>query len=130
MNRREFLRNSLVAGAALEAASLIAHAAATPSRKNWVWVTLNAQRPPDDWKRMFATMRAGGVQAILPEIYDGRHAYFASQQLPVMTRAALDGEVQGMTGSTPYVRTGNLPALALAVALLAVAVARGRSRSS
>ena len=85
MNRREFLRNSLVAGAALEAASLIAHAAATPSRKNWVWVTLNAQRPPDDWKRMFATMRASGVQAILPEIYDGRHAYFASQHLPVMT---------------------------------------------
>ena len=34
---------------------------------------------------MFANMRASNVHAILPEIYDGRHAYFASQHLPVAT---------------------------------------------
>jgi uncharacterized lipoprotein YddW (UPF0748 family) len=53
--------------------------------KNWVWITLNPNRSVDDWKRSFAAMRASGVQAILPEIYDGRHAYFPSQRLPVET---------------------------------------------
>jgi uncharacterized lipoprotein YddW (UPF0748 family) len=32
-----------------------------------------------------ALARESGVRAILPEIYDGRHAYFASQRLPVKT---------------------------------------------
>jgi len=30
-----------------------------------------------------AVMRRSGIQAILPEIFDGRHAYFPSQRLPV-----------------------------------------------
>ena len=55
----------------------------TTARKNWVWITLNVDRPVEEWKRLFATMRASHVQAILPEIYDGRHAYFPSQHLPV-----------------------------------------------
>lgn len=56
-----------------------------PARKNWVWITLNPDRSVDEWKGLFATMRANGVQAILPEIYDGRHAYFPSRHLPVKT---------------------------------------------
>lgn len=57
----------------------------TTARKNWVWITLNVDRPFEEWKRLFATMRASQVHAILPEIYDGRHAYFPSQHLPVTT---------------------------------------------
>src|SRR5207245_9149225 len=57
----------------------------TSALKNWVWITLNVDRPVEEWKRLFATMRACRVQAILPEIYDGRHAYFPSQHLPVKT---------------------------------------------
>src|SRR5882724_11968758 len=50
-------------------------------RKNWVWIGLEPQKPPDSWKRDFARMRASGIDAIVPEIYNGRHAYFGSQRL-------------------------------------------------
>jgi uncharacterized lipoprotein YddW (UPF0748 family) len=58
---------------------------ASPSRKNWTWIPLGTDRSPDDWKRLFALLRANGIRTILPEVYDGRHAYFASQRLPVKT---------------------------------------------
>jgi len=62
------------------------YAQKTPQpRKNWTWITLHPDRPVDDWKRLFATVRASHIHCILPEIYDGRHAYFASQHLPVKT---------------------------------------------
>ena len=51
--------------------------------KNWVWVPINTDRSPDQWKRILATARQNGIDAILAEIYDGRHAYFASRRLPV-----------------------------------------------
>ena len=57
----------------------------TTPRKNWVWIPFHKDRSADDWKRMFSTMRANCVQAILPEVYDGRQAYFASHHLPVNT---------------------------------------------
>ena len=41
--------------------------------------------------------------------------------LPPFTRAALTGKIQGYTGSTPYVRWGNGPAVILALLLLAFA---------
>ena len=50
-----------------------------------MWVTLAPDRSPEEWKRLFGTMRENGVRAILPEIYDGRNAYFASKHLPVKT---------------------------------------------
>jgi uncharacterized lipoprotein YddW (UPF0748 family) len=93
MDRRNFLRKAAIGAAALVAASLQrmpTRAQETPgmqptARTNWVWITLNADRPVDAWKRLFASMRESQVQAILPEIYDGRHAYFPSQHLPVKT---------------------------------------------
>lgn len=54
-------------------------------RKNWVWIGLDRQQPPSSWKSDFARMRASGIDVIVPEIYDGRHAYFGSQRLPVKT---------------------------------------------
>jgi uncharacterized lipoprotein YddW (UPF0748 family) len=91
MDRRDFLHKAAMGAAALGAQSLDAmrtrtQASAgtqTTARKNWVWITLNVDRPVEEWKRLFAIMRASHVQAILPEIYDGRHAYFPSQHLPV-----------------------------------------------
>jgi len=47
-------------------------------------------------------------------------------QLPFNVAAALDGEVQGHIGETPFLRWGNGPALILIVALLLTAVAVGR----
>ena len=83
MNRRKFLKTAMLGTAALSVKPLGAGEAAT--RKNWVWITLSPDRSIDEWKGMFATMRASGISAILPEIYDGRNAYFASQHLPVKT---------------------------------------------
>jgi uncharacterized lipoprotein YddW (UPF0748 family) len=53
--------------------------------KNWVWITLDVEQSADGWKRQFADMRAAGIDAILPEVYNGRNAYWASQRLPVKT---------------------------------------------
>lgn len=49
-------------------------------------------------------------------------------RLPVLTLGALDVQVQGMTGTTPYIATGNLPVLAVSLALLALCVAWARRR--
>src|SRR5260221_4144791 len=90
MHRRTFLKTmgmSLPALAALRGNTSPAMELTTKSKnhnlKNWVWVPIKIDRSVDDWKRMFAQMRESGVSAILPEIYDGRNAYFASQRLPV-----------------------------------------------
>jgi uncharacterized lipoprotein YddW (UPF0748 family) len=93
MDRRTFLRTAIIGAAALRANELNSaapgaqppQATRSSPRKNWVWITLNPDRPLDEWKRLFATMRENGIHAILPEIYDGRHAYFPSQHLPVKT---------------------------------------------
>ena len=85
MNRRDFLTTAALGAAALSAGTLDASTPASPARKNWTWITLAPDRSSDDWKRAFATMRANNIHAVLPEIYDGRHAHFASQHLPVAT---------------------------------------------
>jgi uncharacterized lipoprotein YddW (UPF0748 family) len=51
--------------------------------QNWIWVPVNEDRSLEQWKRELHIARASGIQALLLEIYDGRHAYFASQRLPV-----------------------------------------------
>jgi apolipoprotein N-acyltransferase len=48
-------------------------------------------------------------------------------ELPWFTTGVLEVDVVGQTGLTPYVRFGDLPALALALALFAVAALRTRS---
>jgi uncharacterized lipoprotein YddW (UPF0748 family) len=88
MNRRTFLKTVGVGFPALAAAGplrLLVADSVQRNLKNWTWITINTSRSNDDWKRMFAMMRESGVKAILPEIYDGRNAYFASQRLPVKT---------------------------------------------
>ena len=89
MNRRNCLKILSMALPALAARSkgvpigLVNTAPSKHPLKNWSWVTANETRSTDDWKRLFHTMREAGIRAILPEIYDGRHAYFPSQRLPV-----------------------------------------------
>ena len=79
-------------GAAAVAAGLPAavDAYAGPRRtksalKNWAWIPINAEKSADDWKRTFALLRQAGIQAILPEIYNGKEAYYPSRHLPVKT---------------------------------------------
>jgi uncharacterized lipoprotein YddW (UPF0748 family) len=78
-DRRAFLKTA--AAAAFPLFSSAAPAGRTV--KNWAWIGTDTRRPADDWKRRFALMRESGVKAILPEIYNGRDAYFASTRLPV-----------------------------------------------
>jgi len=85
LNRRTFLQTAAFAAAGLRAGALGANTDPVKTRKNWTWITLAPDRSIDDWKRALANMRVSNVHAILPEIYDGRHAYFASQHLPVAT---------------------------------------------
>ena len=63
-----------------------AEAKARQAAKNWVWIpnqlsTLSG----DEWKTRLGLMRQSGIHAIIPEVYDGRNAYFASTRLPVKT---------------------------------------------
>jgi apolipoprotein N-acyltransferase len=52
--------------------------------------------------------------------------------LPFLTAGALTGQVQGMEGTTPFIRWGNGPAvvLALLLGLAAAAIGRGRHAST
>lgn len=86
MQRRSFLKTVALGpvGAAISKA-FSAEKTNFSRQKNWCWVTTNTDRSPDDWKRLFAIMRSSGVRAILPEIYNGRYAYFSSTRLPVKT---------------------------------------------
>ncbi len=48
-------------------------------------------------------------------------------QLPYLAAGALDGQVQGYQGTTPYIRYGNWPVLLLGVLLLLAAIITRRS---
>ena len=87
MHRREFIRNCALGAAAFANGGWRTDAIPTDSaQKNWMWVPLAPDRSADEWKQLFATARESGIRAILPEIYDGRNAYFPSNHLPVMTK--------------------------------------------
>jgi uncharacterized lipoprotein YddW (UPF0748 family) len=90
VQRREFLKSTGYALAGIGAFGLISPVAGAVSDhmqrgklKNWAWITSDVKRSDDDWKRLFALLRDSGVKAILPEIYNGRYAFFASHRLPV-----------------------------------------------
>jgi uncharacterized lipoprotein YddW (UPF0748 family) len=88
VRRRSFLKTAVlgpVAAAVTKGFSLENTNFSNTPHKNWCWITTNTDRSRDDWKRLFATMRQSGISAILPEIYNGRYAYFASTRLPVKT---------------------------------------------
>jgi uncharacterized lipoprotein YddW (UPF0748 family) len=51
--------------------------------KNWAWITTDLEIKDGEWQTKFATMRQAGIDAILPEIFKSRYAYYASRHLPV-----------------------------------------------
>ncbi|WP_321471767.1 family 10 glycosylhydrolase [uncultured Paludibaculum sp.] len=80
MNRRSFIQRSFAAAATL---SSIDAKPAKAGVKNWAWIPTNTRPTLDQWKSRFEKLRAAGIQAILPEVYAGREAFFASTHLPV-----------------------------------------------
>ena len=92
MDRRRFLKTSALGAAALvvgeeyfTAEKMLAATKRPSQLKNWAWITVNTEKSADDWKRSFNHLRESGIHAIVPEIYNGREAYFPSQHLPVKT---------------------------------------------
>ena len=84
--KRRTLLTGIGAGVLASAATprIFAAAATTPRRtKNWIWITPHHEADDDGWKRTFARMRAAGIDAIVPEIYDGLQAFWPSARLPV-----------------------------------------------
>ncbi|MGE5621051.1 MAG: family 10 glycosylhydrolase [archaeon] len=51
--------------------------------KNWAWIMTDTKPTEDEWKRKFAQMRASGIDAVLPEIYNSSFAFYESKHLPV-----------------------------------------------
>ena len=86
MTRRTFLGAIAALGGRLRAGGASASLAVPlpqAGRKNWVWMRPRLDRTADDWRREFAAMRAAGIHAIIPEVWNGRQAFFRSRRLPV-----------------------------------------------
>src|SRR5437868_317430 len=85
--RREFLQTLAAAAVAAGgrpppagAMPAVAPAAVPQSKrlKNFVWLRPSITKTADDWRRDFGVMRASGIHAIVPEIYNGRQTLFQS----------------------------------------------------
>jgi uncharacterized lipoprotein YddW (UPF0748 family) len=91
MTKREFLQALGVATLALGRGPVPVHArpltsALQPKRlKNFVWLRPSVTKTADDWRREFGVMRASGIHAIVPEVYNGSQTLFQSRRLPVRT---------------------------------------------
>ena len=89
MNRRDFAKAIGLAGLSLAAKNYlpsirIPSGGSKPAKlKQWVWIGTDADTSNDEWKRRFAVMRDAGIDAILPEIYNSRQAFYQSRHLPV-----------------------------------------------
>jgi uncharacterized lipoprotein YddW (UPF0748 family) len=90
MDKREFLKTIGRAALALGGSALgvTGLAGGRPGKarqkaKNWAWITPDVEKPLDDWRRELALMKSSGIDAIIPEIYDGRQAYYRSRRFPV-----------------------------------------------
>jgi uncharacterized lipoprotein YddW (UPF0748 family) len=77
MTKREFLRT--LGGLAMTS---LAGGQARRTR-NFVWMRPPLTKTPAEWERDFGLMRASGIHGIVPEIYNGRQAFFESRRLPV-----------------------------------------------
>ncbi len=85
LTRREFMRQLGTMFLGLCAPSVLPLAPIPSGRrtKNWAWIVTDTQTSSAHWQREFARLKKAGIDAILPEVFDSRRAYFASEHLPV-----------------------------------------------
>jgi uncharacterized lipoprotein YddW (UPF0748 family) len=86
MRRREFLKRVSVGVLDLFLGQLsfkTSWAKGTPEMKNWAWYRARSEISGDEQRKLMDKMRAAGIQAILPEVYNSHNARFRSQRLPV-----------------------------------------------
>ncbi|MFH1571127.1 MAG: family 10 glycosylhydrolase [Gemmatimonadota bacterium] len=88
MHKREFLKLAGMAAAGMASGCAPAWRR-SPARvpqarpKHWTWFGPSEGTGDDEWRRTFATMRASGIDAVLPEVVNTHEAHYASQHLPV-----------------------------------------------
>ncbi len=82
MRRRDALR-TLGLATLFAGTKVPAYALPRASRKNFVWLRPDIKKTADTWKREFAAMKAAGIDAINPEIYNGTSTLYASKRFPV-----------------------------------------------
>jgi uncharacterized lipoprotein YddW (UPF0748 family) len=78
ITRRDFLAST--AGAAL---AMPFTRQAPRTLKHYVWMRPNLKKTSDDLRRDFALIKASGASGIVPEIYNGRTAFYKSKRFPV-----------------------------------------------
>lgn len=89
MDKRTFLKQSSLAALSLLAGSSLA---AQPTLQkntlpaNWMWLRPNLKWSDDEWKKQLDKIRAAGIEAILPEVYNSTHALFDHPSFPVKER--------------------------------------------
>jgi uncharacterized lipoprotein YddW (UPF0748 family) len=89
LERRQFLKAigtgalGLAAGRLIPAVDPLFAGTAPSTPKYWTWVTRQFNPSIDGWKQHLGMLAESGINAILPEIYDARHAFFGSGHLPV-----------------------------------------------
>jgi len=97
MSKRVFLKSlaafalggsALVRGDAAEPRPTMCPPDAPPGKRrranrNGVWVPAAKERTTDEWKAAFDRMRVAGVDGVLLQAFDGRHAYWATAALPL-----------------------------------------------
>ncbi len=88
MKRRDFIKTIAAAGFGVTVYRVLPGWALArglePSKKEkyWAWIMVDTETPDAVWKERFATIRKAGIDAILPEVYDSRLAYYQSAHLP------------------------------------------------
>ncbi len=56
---------------------------------NWLWMRPSPRRTDDQWKQFFEQCKSAGIDAVVPEVYNGSTALFEHPNPLVKTRAAL-----------------------------------------
>ena len=99
MKRREFLR-ALSAGLAAAPVAAVMHPPVHEGwgpadvgmggegekrvTKNWIWLGPDPDVSDDEYSRRFERLKRAGIDAILPEIFNNRQAFWGSEHLPVV----------------------------------------------
>ncbi|HMQ49289.1 MAG TPA: family 10 glycosylhydrolase [Saprospiraceae bacterium] len=97
MDKRAFLKTLGKAGAAyltapwLQACSNDQHQQKAPAKlgltaglpDNWMWLRPDLGLTDEEWKVHFDKIRAAGIEAVLPQIFDGVFAYFDHPNYPI-----------------------------------------------
>ncbi len=92
MQRRDFTKSVLAASSGLALATLpftsckdqMPAPKALPN--NWIWIRPDTTWTDDQWKKQFALLKATGIDAILPQIWNSHNTLFDHPFLPVKDR--------------------------------------------